>query len=136
MPSQVLETVYNRGILPSILYGILIWGNSTSISELNKIHIRAARFVKKISKKRIRDEKVLEIAKWKSIEFYYKRAVACKSHKIYFENCSPRLTDLICKNNTRRTRNELKLELPRYKYAIFKKSFSYRAPNVWNNFAK
>ena len=133
MPSQVLQTVYTRGILPSILYGILVWGNSSSICELNKIHIRAARFVMKLSKKKIKDELVLDKAQWKPLQFYYKRAVACKAYKIYYEKCSPRLTNLICKNNTRRTRNELKLDVLSYKYSIFKKSFSYRAPNVWNN---
>lgn len=75
---------------------------------------------------------VLDKAKWRPLKFYYKRAVACKAYKIYV-NCSLRLTNLICKRNTRRTRNELKLDMPSYKYSIFKKSFSYRAPKVWNN---
>ena len=29
-------------------------------------------------------------------------------------------------------RNDLKLELPKYKYVGYKKSFRYRAVNVWN----
>ena len=48
--TKTLETIYNHGILPSVLYAILIWGSSSSISEVNKTHIRPARYVKKVKR--------------------------------------------------------------------------------------
>ena len=64
--TKTLATIYNRGILPSVLYGILIWRSSNNISEVNKIHIRAARYVKKI-KRNVNDNEVLQAANWKRI---------------------------------------------------------------------
>ena len=42
------------------------------------------------------------------------------------------LSCLISKSKKRFNRNTLKLELPEYKYVGYKKSFRYRATNVWN----
>ena len=131
MSTETLKTIYFQGILPSVLYGILIWGCS-NLSNINTIHIRAARFIMKI-KKNTSDAEVLRIANWKPMEFYYKKSIACKCYKIYNNLSPPLLQTLIEKSETRLTRNQFKLDVPRYRYARFKKSFTYRAPNVWNN---
>ena len=33
MFKSTLETIYKQGILPSVLYGILLWGSCKDISE-------------------------------------------------------------------------------------------------------
>ena len=40
---QTLETVYFKGILPSVLYGIPLWGKCASqqINSIEKVHLRA-----------------------------------------------------------------------------------------------
>ena len=58
---KTLESIYFSGILPSVLYCISIWGSSSRLSEVNKIHVRAACFIKKLSKK-IPDEDILSKA--------------------------------------------------------------------------
>ena len=44
MPKSTLSTIYLQGILPSVLYGIVIWGNCapTLMNSIEKIHTRAA----------------------------------------------------------------------------------------------
>ena len=79
MPKSTLCSIYFQGILPSILYGILIWGNCSpsSMANIERIHIRAARFIHRM-KKSIPDSAVLDLVKWKSIMFYYKRVLHAK----------------------------------------------------------
>ena len=119
---KTLESIYFSGILLSVLYCISIWGSSSRLSEVNKIHVRAARFIKKLSKKN-----------WKPIAFYYKRAVACKAYTIYNGLSPSLLQNLLSKSNTRATRNKLKVNHPSFKYSLFKNSFTYRASVIWNN---
>ena len=129
-----LRTIYNTGILPSVLYGILIWGNAADhlINDIERIHIKAARFVERISKS-IPDSEVLNVANWKPINFYYKKHLACKTYKIY-NGLSPLLLQkFISKSTTRTTRNKLKINQPLFQSVAFKRSFAYRAAIVWNN---
>ena len=130
-----LRKIYNAGILPSVLYGILIWGNCAEhlMNDIEKIHIKAARFVERISK-RVPDTSVLEVANWKPLLFYYKKHLSCKTYKIYNGLSPPLLEKLISKPcRTSRTRNKLKIEQPSFHYITYKRSFSYRAATVWNN---
>ena len=131
MAKTTLLTIYFQGILPSVLYAILIWGSSNRLQDLQNIHLKAARFIMRV-KKSVPDYEVLKKAKWKPIEYYYKRSIASKAFKI-FNNLSPKLlSSLISKSDKRKNRNSFKLELPKYNYVGFKKSFRYRATNVWN----
>ena len=50
LPTEVLETIYLKGILPGSTYGISVWGNcsSTKMEHIEKVHRRAARIIHKI----------------------------------------------------------------------------------------
>ena len=134
MPKSALLSIYFQGILPSALYGIVIWGNCSPLLMLNieKVHIRAAKFIHRI-KKSVPDTVVLDRVKWKPIIHYYKRALACKAYKIYNNLSSPLLSNLVTKSQSRATRNAYKIDVPPFKYADFKRSFQYRVTIVWNN---
>jgi len=99
---------------------------------IEKIHIRAARFIHRVNKA-IPDIRVLESVDRKSILHYYKRNVACKTHKIYNQHVSPLLLDLISKSTNQSTRNTQRLNIPSFRFVDYKRSFKYRAANVWNN---
>ena len=43
--SRILESIYFKGIIPSITYSIASWGSSKSLQTLEDIHIGAARFI-------------------------------------------------------------------------------------------
>ena len=90
--SKTLQTIYLQGILPSVLYGIQVWGSCESnlTLDLEKLHLRATRFVKRISKK-VPDCEVLRIAKWNNLLHYYKRSVAVKAYQIYNKTTPPQL---------------------------------------------
>ena len=45
LDKNTLETIYFKGILPSVTYSISVWGSSNSFQALEDIHIRAARFI-------------------------------------------------------------------------------------------
>ena len=134
MPLPTLSTIYFQGILPSVIYGILIWGNCSDnlMSYVENVHIKAARFINRV-KKSVRDNAVLAKVKWKPIIYYYKRSLACKVYKIYNNLGSPLLSDLIVKTKSRKSRNTLKIDMSSFKYVGFKRSFRYRNAIVWNN---
>ena len=133
MPRSTLHTIYFQGILPSVIYGILIWGSCHLLSSVEKLHLQAARFINRI-KKNTNDNYVLQQCNWKSISYYYKRSVACKTYKIYNELGSPILRKYITKaSSSRTTRNKYRLILPTFKSTAFKQSFTYRSSIVWNN---
>ena len=97
MSQGTLKTIYFQGILPSALYGIIIWGSSSNLNVLNDIHIRAARYVMKI-KKSVPKDRVMQICNWNSMEHYYKKSIACKIYKIYNDQSPPLLRNLIKKS--------------------------------------
>ena len=39
---SILETFYYKIVIPSVLYGIVIWGSGPKLKDLEMIHIRAA----------------------------------------------------------------------------------------------
>ena len=63
LDKSTLKTIYHTGILPSILYGIIIWGNCAEhlLDDIEKIHIKAARYIERI-KKQTPDSEVLSSA--------------------------------------------------------------------------
>ena len=132
--AKTLQTVYLQGILPSVLYGIKVWGSCSTnlIQDIETLHLRAARFVKRI-KNKTPDSQVLQIAKWKNIIHYYKRSVAVKAHQIYHKTAPTQLHCLLNPKRGRATRNVYGVELPSFHYSSYKSSFTYRAAIVWNN---
>ena len=81
-----LRDVYFKGIIPSVLYCIAIWGSCTKVNmdKINSIHLKAARFIERL-KKSVPDCDVLYLAKWKSISWYYKRRSMCITHTLLWE---------------------------------------------------
>lgn len=135
MSKNILHTIYFQGILPSVLYCIIIWGNCSNylMESIERIHIQAARFINRV-KKNVTDNYVLQNCNWKTITYYYKRSIACKTYKIFNKLSSPILERYINKaNSNQSTRNKQRLTLPNFKNTAYKNSFSYRSPIVWNN---
>ena len=69
LPKSVLEQFYFSVILPSIIYGLVIWANGSNselFRSIDKIHGRAARLISYLGKD-ISYEDALKIAKWHSL---------------------------------------------------------------------
>jgi len=62
-----LKEIYFKGILPSILYCIAVWGGCSNVEmqKINRIHIKAARFIQRI-KKSVPDHDILDNVNWRS----------------------------------------------------------------------
>ena len=73
LPSKQLEDFYTKVILPSIMYGLTVWGpcNKTHLNNLEKLHARAQRFVYRLPWD-ISAEDVLTRTGWDSLETMYK----------------------------------------------------------------
>ena len=73
LPSQILEPIYFKGILPSVTYEISAWGNCSEakLDGLEKIHLSVAKLIFK-----------QQIApSWKSLSYFYKERLLCLTHK-------------------------------------------------------
>ena len=129
---DVLEKIYFQGILPSCTYGMAVWGSGPSLEPIETVHRRAAKLIHKLPKSTPVD-KILEKANWKSIDYIYKRRVACLTHKINNNKCPRVLNDLVIKTKSQRaTRNSCKLHLTRSKTNMGRNSFKHRAAIIWN----
>ena len=135
LPPLTLETIYFKGILPSALYGIAVWGSCTpeTLQNLENVHIRAARLIHKIHPS-IPKTDVLQIANWKSVGYMYKRRVACLTHQALYDKELPAdiqdITTIL--STTRNMRDNLKLALQRPKSEYGRKTFKHRAAIIWN----
>ena len=102
LPSQILEPIYFKGILPSVTYGISVWGNCSEakLDGLEKNHLSAAKL---IFKQQIPPS-------WKSLSYFYKKRLLCLTHKAYYGLCPEQVAAIIKKSpNLRNMRDNFKL---------------------------
>ena len=65
LPKATLETIYYKTVIPSLLYGMAVWGSCSDylMKDLELIHLRAARLIHKLPRD-MEDETVLINASW------------------------------------------------------------------------
>lgn len=132
---SVLENIYFKGLLPSAIYGLVVWGScsNNALSPLERVHRRAAKLIHNIPTS-IPEDQILDKAKWKDIEYLYKRRVACLTHKAYYGEAPEEINCLIKKSEAKRSlRDNLKIELPRSRTELGKRSFKRHAAIIWNS---
>ena len=78
----MLETIYFKGIFPSITYYISVWGSSNSIQDLEDLHIIRAAWNMHNIKDSAPKLEVLNKVKWSSISNMYKGRLACIAYQI------------------------------------------------------
>jgi len=133
LDNRILESIYFKGILPSVTYSISLWGSSNSLQALEEVHIRAARFICNI-KDSTRDVDVLALAKWKSLLHIYKKRMACITYQAFYNRAPDDINSLFTKHfSSRNQRDNLKLHVTRPNSDSFRSSFSHRASILWNN---
>ena len=130
---QYLKDIYFKGIIPSVLYCIAIWGSCTKsiMFKINNIHLKAARFIQRV-KKTVPDSDVLQAANWHSIMWYYKRRTVCITHKLFHGN-DPNENLIQKKQISRNLRKNLQIEKRHFKYVKYKDPFNHRSATIWNN---
>lgn len=93
------ESIYFKGILPSVTYCISQRGSSNLLADLKDLHIHAARLINNINISTPKYEG-LSMAKWTSLHFMYKRRLACIACQA-FNNLAPDdINNLFTKHRT------------------------------------
>ena len=132
LPQPVMEEIYFKTIIPSVAYGMLVWGTclESKLSPLEKLHARAAKIVCKLGRETSSDQAILTTG-WMKLSYIYKKRIATFMHDCYYKTTDPRLANLFEKDTARSTRNN-KLKVIRPNIEVGRLSLRYRGPTVWN----
>ena len=131
--NRILESIYFKGIIPSIAYSIALWGSSKSLQTLEDIHIGAARFIFNIKESTLSTE-VLAATKWKSLSYIYKKRISTISYQAFYNTAPAGINSPFTKRSPLSSlRDNLKLYVQRPKSDFLRSSFSHRASILWNN---
>ena len=136
LPSSVLEEIYFKGIIPSITYCIAIWGSCSpsTFNELEHLHLKAAKLIHKLPSE-TPDSDVLDLVKWKSLSYLYKRRLASIMYQVYHNTLPDQLTALFetrNSDNNYNLRRSITFSHIRYNSNLGRISVRYRGPIVWN----
>ena len=125
---STLESIYFKGILPSVTYCISLWGSTKLLADLEPI--RAARLIHNISTS-IPNHAVLSAAKWSSIHYMYKRRLACIAYQPFHNLAPDDISSLFTKHVTSyNLRDNLRLNLKCSKSKALHDSFTHRASQL------
>ena len=84
---DVLTNFYFKVILPSVTYGLVLWGscfNADLIYSLERLHCRAARIIFNLPKD-MRSSDVLIQADWHPLSYCYKLVLLKLMHKAFHD---------------------------------------------------
>ena len=127
---------YFSVILPSVNYGLVLWGsccNSELLNSIDRLHCRAARIIFNLSKDMASSE-VMETVNCSTIKLSYKLEI----FKLMYNAHKNILPDILCGNifskrdNCYSLRGHEVAAIPRYRSRFMKDSLAYRGPILWN----
>ena len=126
LPRKFLLRFYFSVILPSVKYGIVLWGsctNSDFVKSVNSLHCRAARIIFNLPWDMSSTE-VLTFAQWQSMSLHYKIDILKIFHKGYNDELPALLSESIYtrRRNTFSLRGKDSLVVPRFETRYLKDS--------------
>ena len=133
-PKKMLEKIYFKSIVPSVTYGISVWGNChpSNLSSLNSLHARASRIINNLQPS-LADDACLAKSNWLPISYFYKRSVLMLMHKAYFETSCQSICELFSKRKiSRSTRIQNQFDIIRFNSDTGRNTLQYRGPVIWN----
>jgi len=130
-----LLDLYFKMILPSVTYGIPIWGNCDNldyIKSLQALHCRVGRLIFNLPRD-TPSVQVMELLHWDSINDVYKRSLVKLIHDIASDNMPAMISDsVVWRNSPYNLRGHNKAVVPRFFIYFMKNSVSYRGAVLWN----
>ena len=80
LPSSILQTIYFRTVLPSVLYGILVWGSCSPalIDDLERAHIRAYKLIRNS-----KADQLNKLKDWNNLSLFYTQRLLVEAYKSY-----------------------------------------------------
>ena len=135
LPKQVLLKLYYKVIIPSVTYGITVWGGMShqdDFDALERLHYRAARIIFNLPKNMPSTE-VLDRAKWDTLRNTYKLSILKLIYKIYHNDSPSCMARLVTKfQHSYNFRKKHLLIPPSFNTNPMKLSTSYRGAVLWN----
>ena len=132
---NALLDFYFKIILPSVLYGLVIWGgcpNADFLHSLEVLHRWAARIMNNLPRDMLTEE-VYRHSNWNTLTLYYKLRLIKLLHSVFLGEAPAALSYLTNKPctayNFRRSSNKIVL---RFNSQCLKNSVSYRGAILWN----
>ena len=137
LPIATQEEIYFKTIIPSVVYGMLVWGScpDSSLQPLEDLHARAARIIYRLPKEMPVEERIIK-AGWKPLSYLYKRRLSIFMFEVYNNLTDERLINLFNKCRNRLSEYKQNFDLIRPKKELTRNSVRYRGPVVWNNLPK
>ena len=132
----VLLKFYFSVILPSVKYGIVLWGsctNSDLLCSIEKWHCRAAKIVYNLSKDTAFSE-TLNVSGWDTISLAYKFQI----FKLLYRASKVSLPECLINNIFKwrecsySLRDQEAITIPRFNTRLLKNSLAYRGSVLWN----
>ena len=130
LPKSVLRDFYFKVILPSVRYGLFLWGtccNSNLRDSIERLHCRASRIIFNLPRD-MPSKEVLAFDRWPTISFYFKIDIFKIFSKAHIES----LPELLSNNTYIERRNGYSLwggdclSVPRFETRFMKDSLAYR----------
>ena len=135
LPKKVLLKLYYKVIIPSVTYGITVWGGMSrqdDFDALERLHCRAARIIFNLPKDMPSTE-VLDRAKWDTLRNTYKLLILKLIYKIYHNDSPSCMARLVTKfQHSYNFRKKHLLIPPSFNTNSMKLSTSYRGAVLWN----
>ena len=123
-----------KTIIPSVTYGISVWGNCSpsALNSLIHIHARAVRIVNNLDST-MADDTCLMKSDWLPISYFYKKSVLFLLHKVYYGTTTQSISELFSKRvSSRSSRVPNQLNIIRFRSETGRYSLRYRGPVIWN----
>ena len=132
---NALLDLHFKIILPSVLYGLVIWGgcpNADLLHSLEVLHRWAARIMNNLPRDMLTEE-VYRHSNWNTLTLYYKLRLIKLLHSVFLGEAPAALSYLTNKPctayNFRRSSNKI---VPRFNSQCLKTSINYRGAILWN----
>lgn len=135
LPSSNLQTICFRTVLPSVLYGILVWGSCSPalMDDLERAHIRASKLIFKLSRDSNADQ-LNKLKGWNNLSFFYTKRLLVEAYKSYYRCNTNVLNDLVMlKQSSHCLRKSMNIKFPSPKSEIGRLTFRHRAAIAWNS---
>ena len=135
LPKATLETIYYKTVIPSLLYGMAVWGSCSDylMKDLELIHLRAARLIHKLPRD-MEDETVLINASWMPLKYFYCSRILNITHRAFYNLELGDINSLVVKNaSSYSLRKSLNVVVSRPRTEQGRRSFKHRAAIAWNS---
>ena len=136
LPRDVLEQFYFKVILPSVSYGLVMWGGCNNVENFNaleRLHYRATKIIFNLPRDTTPME-VLTHTKWPSLFNTYKYKQFTFMHSAYHAHLPEILGASVVNRRVRRYsfRSSHSLQVQRFNTSTMRQSFSHRGAILWN----